>query len=183
MTLTYFAAIIVYVIDETVTKGEMKQRPVCFSRYLSLRLFAVALLTALLAGVGLLVLVVAPLLVERANALFAARTAAVEQQMRASFAPLTTLLRGAPPAHFGPKPYDGLDRFIARARTVIETVPIVTSMVAGNEAGVGWLYLAVPELPPLVRLTDRTEWGGSAPFSVPRRARENGPRGNALPAL
>lgn len=159
MTLTYFAAIIVYVIDETVTKGEMKQRPVRFSRYLSLRLFAVALLTALLAGVGLLVLVVAPLLVERANALFAARTAAVEQQMRASFAPLTTLLRVAPPAHFGPKPYDGLDHFIARARTVIETVPIVTSMVAGNEAGVGWLYLAVPELPPLVRLTDRTEWG------------------------
>ncbi|MEJ5269273.1 MAG: EAL domain-containing protein [Hydrogenophilus sp.] len=106
----------------------MKQRPVRFSRYLSLRLFA-------------------------------ARTAAVEQQMRASFAPLTTLLRVAPPAHFGPKPYDGLDRFIARARTVIETVPIVTSMVAGNEAGVGWLYLAVPELPPLVRLTDRTEWG------------------------
>lgn len=100
----------------------MKQRPVRFSRYLSLRLFA-------------------------------ARTAAVEQQMRASFAPLTTLLRVAPPAHFGPKPYDGLDRFIARARTVIETVPIVTSMVAGNEAGVGWLYLAVPELPPLVRLT------------------------------
>ncbi|WP_438438128.1 hypothetical protein [Hydrogenophilus thermoluteolus] len=159
MTLTYFAAIIVYVVDETVTKGEMKQRPVRFSRYLSLRLFAVALLTALLAGVGLLVLVVAPLLVERANALFAARSAAVEQQMRASFAPVATLLQVAHPTVFGPGPNDGLEHFITRARMVVKTAPIVTSVVAGNEAGVGWLYLAVPEMPPLIRLTDRKEWG------------------------
>ncbi|MDM7457643.1 MAG: EAL domain-containing protein, partial [Tepidimonas sp.] len=55
--------------------------------------------------------------------------------------------------------------FIERARRAMQAMPLVTSIVVGNDAGQGWLMLWRSEQREwLVRLTDRGRWGDEHQF-------------------
>lgn len=56
-------------------------------------------------------------------------------------------------------------QFIEQARLVMQAMPLVTSIVLGNDAGQGWLMLWQPaQRQWLVRLTDRSRWGDEHQF-------------------
>jgi hypothetical protein len=124
----------------------------------------------LIALMALLVLfgLVHPMGEQTAERVFASTARETEARLDAAFGSAATALQVAAgqwqvqaPALDDPMP------FIIQARRIIAALPIVTSIVAGNGRGEGWLVLRrEKEQDWWVRLTDRARWGDVQHFMI-----------------
>jgi len=150
----------------TARTSKMAAERVGFRSLLRRRLIGGAL--ALIVAMALLVAVgvIAPMAQQAARASFDSVARETDARLRASFGSTQAALQV-----FGhglqalPPSADNPTSFVERARLAMAAMPLVTSVVAGNGAGQGWLLLWRPEQREwLVRITDRTRWGDEQRF-------------------